>query len=112
MKISYDGIGYLAVTVPAGTCGAGKACVMNAAGQADACTSGGRFMGVCDEVKNGLAAVQVNGFAKLPYSGTVPTMGFAKLAADGKGGVSVNSDGQEYLVVAVDEVGLNITVKL
>lgn len=112
MNTCYDGIGYLAVTVPAGTCGAGQVCMMNTAGQADACSSGGRFMGVCDEVRKGLAAVQVGGFAKVKYSGSAPALGFAKLAADGAGGVCVSSSGQEHLVVALDEANLYITIKL
>ncbi len=112
MNVCYDGIGYLAVTVPAGSCAADKVCMLSADGEADGCTSGGRFMGLCEEVKQGLAAVQVAGFAKVKYSGTAPALGFTKLAADGNGGISANSNGQEYLVMAVDTAALTVTMKL
>ena len=112
MNISYDGIGYLAVTVPAGTCGAGQVCKLGSAGQADACVNGEQFAGVCDEVKKGMAAVQVSGFAKVKYTGSAPTPGFAKLAADGNGGVCVNSNAQTYLVLCLDQAEGTITMKL
>jgi hypothetical protein len=63
-------------------------------------------------IGKGLAAVQVGGFAKVAYSGTTPSLGFAKLASDGNGGVAVNSNGQEYLVMALDEANKHITIKL
>ena len=112
MNTCYEGIGYLAVTVPAGNCAAGQVCMIDAAGKANACANDGRFMGLCDEVRKGLAAVQVGGFAKVAYSGTTPSLGFAKLASDGNGGVAVNSNVQEYLVMALDEANKHITIKL
>ncbi len=112
MNICYDGIGYLAVTVPAGSCAAGKVCMLGADGEADLCTSGGRFMGLCEEVKQGLAAVQIGGFARVKYSGTAPSLGFTKLAADSNGGICTNEGGQEHLVVAVDTAATTVTIKL
>ena len=112
MNNCFEGIGHLAVTIPAGTCGAGQVCMMGTDGKVNACTNGGRFMGLCAEVRKGLAAVQVGGFAKVTYSGSAPSLGFAKLAADGNGGVVVNSNGQEHLVVALDEANKYITIKL
>lgn len=112
MNNSYEGIGYLAVSVPAGTCEAGMVCKVNAQGQAELCTAGEKFAGVCDQVKKGMAAVQVEGFAEVPYSGSVPACGFQKLAADGNGGVAVSGNAQEYLVLNVDVTKGTITMKL
>ena len=112
MNTCYDGIGYLAVTVPAGTCAAGQVCKLSTAGQADACSAGERFMGVCDEVRKGLAAVQVGGFAQVGYTGSAPALGFANLAADGSGGVCVTEGAESYLVMALDEANGTVTIKL
>ena len=43
------------------------------------------------------------GYVELPYTGTAPAVGYALLAADGKGGVrTAASGGRSCLVVHVD----------
>lgn len=112
MNISYEGIGHLAVTMPAGECEAGRVCVMGEDGQVAGGTAGSKFCGVVEAVENGMAAVQVAGFVTLGYTGTAPTTGYANLACDGNGTVAVNSTGNSYLVVAVDTANNLVTFKL
>ncbi len=68
------------------------------------CTAGDNFAGVAVNVRNEYAGVQLAGFVTVDYSGTAPVPGYCTLAADGKGGVSVNENGRKYLVVTVDTV--------
>ena len=56
-----------------------------------------------------LCSVAVGGFVTLKCSGTAPAVGFAKLCADGAGGVKAGGE-KEYLVVAAD--GGNVTFML
>ena len=62
-------------------------------------------VGVALNVRGGCAAVQIRGFAALPYSGSAPDLGWTALTADGSGGVKVPGSGEkgrECLVVQVD----------
>lgn len=112
MRISYDGIGHQAVTVPAGKCVEGQVCKLNASGQADACAAGDKFCGVVEFVKGDSAAVQIEGFAQVSYTGTAPTVGYCSLSANGSGGVKVDSAGREYLVAQVHSSDLSAVIKL
>lgn len=112
MNISYEGIGHLAVTMPAGECAVGQVCAMGDDGKAAAGAVGGKFCGVVEAVENGMAAVQVAGFVTLGYTDTAPTTGYTTLACDGNGTVAVNSAGNSYLVVAVDTANNLVTFKL
>lgn len=112
MSISYDEIGALHVTVPAGTCVEGKICKVGTDGKAAAAASGDKFCGVAKVVKNGLASVQLHGFATVSYSGNAPAMGITALSADGTGGVKSDSIGRSYLIVAVDTVAKTATIEL
>ena len=66
------------------------------------CEEADKFMGVALNVKGEYACVQSEGSVELDYSGTAPVAGYCMLAADGKGGIAVNENGREYLVVSVD----------
>ena len=112
MKITYEGIGYLGVTMPMGNCVQGQVCTINSAGQAVVCADGGVFFGVVDHVENGMAAVQMEGFVKLSYSGTAPNHGYVGLVSDGNGGVKVDASADKRLVVAVDLVSKTVVFKL
>ena len=52
------------------------------------------------------------GFVTVPYSSTEPTPGYAKLSADGTGGVKTDEGGREYLVVSVDTAAKSVTILL
>lgn len=68
-----------------------------------ACTANSTFLGVVVNKSNDLVGVQVSGYFELPYSSTTPSIGFSKLAADGKGGLLLDSTyGRECAIVYVD----------
>lgn len=59
------------------------------------------FCGICTGLRNGYAAVQLSGYIKVAYSGSL-TVGYSKLAAS-SGKVAVSStNGRDILVVDVD----------
>jgi len=106
MSISFGGIGEYAATfynnsiAPAA---AGKTAKISGNGEVSACSDNDAFAGVCVSAGAEFAAVQLRGFVKLHYSGTAPSLGYAKLSADTDGGVKADAaGGREYLVVEVD----------
>lgn len=112
MNISFEGIGYLAVTFPAAEDAAGQVCELNADGGVKACSDGNSFIGVMEFVRDGRAAVQVEGFAEVSYTGTNLSLGYTKLTGNGSGGVQLDSDGREYLVVQVNTADKTAVIKL
>ncbi|MBP1758632.1 MAG: hypothetical protein H6Q61_881 [Firmicutes bacterium] len=68
--------------------------------------------GVAIHVREGIAAVQLHGYTELPYSGTAPTLGWAKLVADGAGGMKTDAGGIGCLVVSVNETGKTLGMYL
>lgn len=106
MKIGYEDIGQVAVTLEAAEpLQAGMAVSLSGNGVVTICPDGEAMCGVVRSVRDGAAAVQVSGFAAVSYSGTaVPAAGWNKLAGDGSGKVKVDSaNGRDILVVDVDE---------
>ena len=112
MNISYEGIGHLGVTFPAGGCEAGCVCKLDTDGAAAACSAGDKFCGVAETVSAFGAGVQIHGFVTVPYTGTAPAMGYAALSANGSGGVKADSNGNTYLVAAVDTAAMTVTFEL
>ena len=112
MNISYEGIDSMVVTFPIGTCQVGQVCKVGITGGADMCDSGDKFCGVMLSAKTGMAAVQVEGFVRVGYSGSKLAHGYVALAADGNGKVVANSNGREYLVAEVDTQTMTAIIKL
>ena len=112
MNVSYEGIGYLAVTMPADGCVVGDICCLSLAGYAGSCATGSSFIGVVEAVEGDYAAVQVEGVVKVYYSGNAPLLGYRKLSANGVGGVKADDQGREYLVLDVDRAESMVTFKL
>ena len=112
MSISYNGIGQMAVTFPQDGCAEGAVCKLNAEGIAVACAAGERPCGKVMYVDGEYAAVMLEGFARLNYSGSVPTYGWCKLSTNGNGGVKVDNTGTSYLVAEVDETTNTCVIKL
>ena len=112
MNISYEGIGAQVVTFPMGTCKAGQVCKIGTTGSVDKCSVGDKFCGVMLAGEADMAAVQVEGFIRIGYAGSKPSCGYVNLAADGSGKVIVDSDGREYLVVAVNTADMSVIIKL
>lgn len=112
MHISFDGIGHMSVTFPAGNCVEGALCKLDAQGNACACAAGDKFCGVAEVVSGGMAGVQIHGFATVSYTGSAPTVGYCGLSADGNGGVKADAAGKNYLVAAVDTAAKTAVIEL
>ena len=87
---------------------AGTPVKITANGKVAAAAAGDRFIGTCVYTRCGFAAVQVEGYVSLPYTSTAPTVNFAKLVADGNGGVKADTNGSEVVVVSVDTTAKTI----
>ncbi|MDD3228654.1 MAG: hypothetical protein PHE09_05480 [Oscillospiraceae bacterium] len=65
----------------------------------------GTFCGVVLSWRDGFAAVQLNGYVSLPYSGTKPNVGYQVLTADADGNIKAEAAGTaglQRLVVDAD----------
>ena len=112
MNVSFEGIGYLAVTLPNASVQVGKVCKVSPAGKVVNCDKGDAFCGVVEATEKYVAAVQIEGFAEVTVTGEIPVCGYVKLSADGEGGVQMDTAGKEYLVVAVEPKKSMITLKM
>ena len=108
MSVSFGGVGSVAATFKtSGTVKAGNPVKITADGTVAACASGERFCGIATYVsEDGHAAVQLKGFVDTAGSGTI-AVGYARLIADGNGGVKADSGeiGGECLVVSAASGG-------
>ena len=105
MKIGYEDIGQVAVTMEAAEAvQPGMAVSMAGNGRVTVCPDGKALCGVARSVRGGMAAVQMSGFVTVGYSGeTAPAAGWNLLSGDGDGKVAVDAtDGKETLVAEVD----------
>ncbi len=105
MKVSFEGIGESVVTFynsKTSAAAAGVPVRMSGNGEVSACADGERFFGYALSCDKDFAAVQTAGYIELGYTGTAPTVGFTKLAANGSGGVKAAETGGEFLVIDVD----------
>ena len=73
-------------------------------GKVGPCADGDDFCGAALNARCGYAAVQLGGYAELPYAGAAPQIGYRNLcaAADGKVKIAA-SGGRSLLVTDVDE---------
>lgn len=110
MNVSYEEIGRLAVTFADGGVAAGQVCKVSGNGKVAPCADGEKLCGVVEGVRGGHAAVQVEGFVSVAFSGSV-SLGYVNLCANGTGGVKAG-EGREYLVVSVDEAAMTAVIKL
>lgn len=102
MSVSFNGFNENVATFEAASgVAAGKPVMVSANNKVQAVTSGA-FCGICTNVREGYAGVQLKGFVTVPYSGSV-SVGYQKLAAASGGKVAVDTtNGKEYLVVEVN----------
>ena len=112
MRVSYEGIGYLAMTLPSNSAEEGQLCMVNAVGQVDKCDEGESFCGFVEIVRDGMAAMQIEGTVEVGYTGPTPLAGYTKLSSNGKGGVKADTSGREYLVLSMNAEKATITIKL
>lgn len=105
MKVSFEGFGENAVTFynnQTAPAAAGKAVCMTANAEVGLCTEG-RPAGIAISADDNYAVVQVKGFVLAQYTGETPAIGWCTLGGAEDGTVAVDSDGEAYLVVEVDE---------
>ena len=100
MTVSFDGYHANTVTFEAASgVTVGLPVVMSANGKVANATSA--ISGVCKSLKNGYAAVQLDGYVRLPYTGSI-AVGYKKLVVD-DGEIKVDTtNGREHLVIDVD----------
>lgn len=104
MELSFNGFGEDAATFAAQTdVTAGAPVKMTANGTVGACAAGDSFCGVALNTRGGYAAVQLCGYAVLPYDGTAPAVGWQTLSAAAGGKLqTAATGGRQMLVVDVD----------
>ena len=114
MLVSFDGVGQVCATFQGGGLTDGQVVQVSGRGTVSACGAGDAFCGVVSHGNDDACSVQVRGFVTLSYSGTAPSLGKARLCADGKDGVKTAADGAgaEYLTVDVDTALKTVTVLL
>ena len=71
-----------------------------------------KFCGVCSALHDVYVSVILKGYAVVKYSGTAPSIGYNKLAADGNGYVKLSDNGREILVLDVDAINRTIEILL
>lgn len=103
MNLSYEGIGQWAATFACGDVQEGQVVKISAADTVAACSAGDGFCGVVlSKARDGGAcSVALGGMVTVPCT-SVPAVGWAKLSADGSGGVKADEGGREYLVVRAE----------
>ena len=104
MEYSFDGFGEKAATFAAKDgVTPGMPVKMTANGTVGVCAAGDAFCGVALNVRCGSAAVQLGGYARLPYGGSAPAVGWQNFtAADGGKVQTAATGGRSLLVVDVD----------
>ena len=103
MKVSFNGWKeHVATFETAAALEAGSVVKISGNGAVSACGDGDKFAGAVVSQRGDFAAVQLRGYAELPFTGTAPAVGFQTLCADGSGGVKTGSAGRELLVTYVN----------
>ncbi len=107
MNVNFNGYNENAATFLAdSTVSSGIPVKMKENGTVQACTSGDGFCGVALNVRDGYAAVQLEGYVSLPCSGEVP-VGYQFLTAGAGGSIAKGTSGNKYLVIesTADSIG-------
>ena len=115
MKVSFDGIDSQVMTFhnsPAALAVPGDPVAMTAGGTVGLAAADAVFCGICVGGDETYSAVQVRGVITVPYTGTAPAVGYAKLASGGTGKVAAKTAGREYLVLVVDTTAKTVTFVL
>ncbi len=64
--------------------------------------AGDKFAGFLVNSRAGVGAVQVKGYANVPYSGTDLQLGMTEIAADGNGKIKMATGGRSVMVIGVN----------
>lgn len=100
MNVNFNGYGENVATFIADSnlTSTGVPVKISADGTVAMCSSGDTFCGVCVAVRDGYAAVQLNGYVTVNTNSKL-ALGFTKLGAGANGKVTANTSGREHLVV-------------
>lgn len=102
MKTEFQGFGENVATFEAAAnVKAGLPVKVSGNGAVDACGAGDLFCGMAVSVRGGMAAVQLSGYVRAPYTGAL-AVGYQKLAAAADGKIQQSESGRELLVIDVD----------
>ena len=101
MSVSFEKIGQVVVTCRTnGTVEGGQMVKITANDTVETCAAGDKFCGQAVSIaRDGMIAVQVKGFMEVDCADETVTAGWAKVAADGNGGIKTAENGQEVLVM-------------
>lgn len=103
MAISFGSIGEKYVTfLAAASAEKGEVCKVSANCTVAGCDAGDEFCGLVRDLEDSRAGVQLGGYMEVACSGTLPSVGYAILVADGNGGVKAAQSGKNCLVVFAD----------
>ena len=109
MNVNFNGFreGIVTFIADSALTDAGVPVKMSADGTVTKCSGNDNFCGVCVGLRNGYAAVQLTGYARMKAAAKID-VGYRKLASDSNAKVAVNSGGRELLVVdsTTTEVGV------
>ncbi len=104
MKISMNGLGEQVATFEAGTnVAVGAPVAITANGIVSAAANSGDFCGVCTRLENGFATVQMKGYIRVAYTGTV-AVGRATLNGSTGGKVKPSTGTEVAIPVQVVDV--------
>lgn len=103
MKVAFTGYAENVTTLETdGAVKPGTVVKMKGNGMVGPCSAKDKFCGVALSIREQCAAVQLNGYVRVAYTGTAPAVGWALLNANGSGGVQAEASGREMLVMDVD----------
>lgn len=104
MNVSFSGFNEKSTTfICSQEVAAGKVVKVTENGTVSVCVNGDDFCGVATDVRGECATVQLTGYIRLPYSGSVPSLGYTSLVADGNGGITAADGAKTYLVTDIDK---------
>lgn len=113
MDYSYEQIGNVCATfICEDGLEVGNVCLVKENSTVSPCDDDEAFVGAVVSKRDGCAAVTVQGFVTVSYTGSAPVFGYCPLAADGLGGVMFSAGSHEYLVVQVDTTAKTVTFLL
>lgn len=109
MSISFNGYGENVLTFKAGNglTTAGVPVKISDDETVAPCAENDKLCGVCVNLRDGYAAVQLSGFVVLPAAAKI-TVGYQKVAINSAGKVAANANGREVLVVASSATSVGI----
>lgn len=99
MNVNFNGYGENVTTFIADdSVSAGVPVKITDNGTVSACATGDKFCGVCLDVRDGYASVQLGGYVELPAK-TKISVGYQTLGVGAGGKIEASGTGREYLVV-------------